>query len=582
MEALTLVKNRPRRGAAYRVYLASGFTPLHLQTFLAAYLTELCPKELVEVVLGLFGDLAGNLERLDPSAVNAVAVPIEWADLDARLGLRSLGGWKPSDLGGILETATHQLARIGARLRTISISLSVVISLPTLPLPPIAYHRTDQDCGFEMELRKMLDTFAMSCLGMTNLQIVSWQVLALHSPMAERFDVRSEINSGFPYQTQHASTLAGLFAGLLRGSSPKKGLITDLDDTLWAGILGEAGVDGVHWDMDRHSHIHGLYQQMLDSLAAAGVLLAIATKNDPLLVSQAFERKDLLLKREQVFPIEANWHQKSKSVGRILEAWNIGPEAVVFIDDSPMELAEVQSAFPEMQCRLFPREDPGQLWRLLLELRQAFGKSSVSNEDSIRLTSLRGRSALLESEGANGGGPEAFLESAGARIQFEISRGVSDTRAVDLLNKTNQFNLNGERFTVSGWSNILSGDRVFLLTVTYQDKFGPLGKIAAVLGEVVGSTVHVRSWVMSCRAFSRHIEYQTLRYLFQKFAADRISFSFQPTPRNGPMQDFLRSLHAQLLSDFPVFLSRDEFFSTAPHLFHVVEEAPVSGSSAGS
>src|SRR5258708_40172043 len=105
-----------------------------------------------------------------------------------------------------------------------------------------------------------------------------------------RLDVQSELLSGFPYQLSHASALAELLAALVRNPIAKKGLITDLDDTLWAGILGESGVDGISWHLEQKAHIHGLNQQFLASLASAGVLIAVASKNDPALVEQAFER----------------------------------------------------------------------------------------------------------------------------------------------------------------------------------------------------------------------------------------------------------------------------------------------------
>jgi FkbH-like protein len=572
IDALKLLQKAPRQGIPYRVYLASGFTPLHLQTFLAAHLIQLCPREPVEVLPGLFGDLAGNLERVDAGAVNAVVVAMEWGDLDPRLGVRSLGGWKPDSLGGILDTAAGQLGRIGSRLEQMSLAVPVVVSLPTLPLPPVSFGPSHQESDFELQLRESLGAFAVNCRPSANIKIVSSQSLALASPLAERFDFTSELQSGFPYRAPHASLVAERFAALLRGPRPMKGLITDLDDTVWSGILGEAGVDGVHWSLEFHSHIHGLYQQMLESVAATGVLLAVASKNDPDLVKQAFGRKDILLHAGSVFPFEVNWGPKSESVERILKAWNIGAEAVLFVDDSPMELAEVGSAFPEMQCLAFPRDDPDEFWRFLGKLRQAFGKTSISTEDSIRIQSLRGRRSFLESAPQGGVTLDAFLETSGARIIFELTRNAGDERAFDLINKTNQFNLNGERLSVSAWSAILCRPDSFLLAVTYQDKFGPLGKIAAALGTIGGGAVHIESWVMSCRAFSRRIEHQTLRHLFDKFDADTISLAFRSTPRNGPLQDFLTPLFSGSIPPPPVVLTRSAFAAKCPRLFHVVEE----------
>ena len=135
---------------------------------------------------------------------------------------------------------------------------------------------------------------------------------------------------------------------------PKKGIITDLDQTLWKGILGDAGVDGISWSLDGKSQAHALYQQVLASLADSGVLVAIASKNDPDLVEAALQRPDILLPPSQIFPMEVGWGVKSDAVGRILETWNIGADSVVFVDDSPMELAEVAEKYPGIECLRFP------------------------------------------------------------------------------------------------------------------------------------------------------------------------------------------------------------------------------------
>jgi predicted enzyme involved in methoxymalonyl-ACP biosynthesis len=120
--------------------------------------------------------------------------------------------------------------------------------------------------------------------------------------LTPRFDVKAEITTGFPYSLEHASRLAESLAELIQDSPPKKGVITDLDDTLWAGILGEIGVDRISWDMASHAHMHGLYQQFLGSLASAGVLLAAASKNDRASVEQALDRSDNCCSRQWLCP----------------------------------------------------------------------------------------------------------------------------------------------------------------------------------------------------------------------------------------------------------------------------------------
>src|SRR5277367_1864674 len=379
-----------------RVFLACGFTPLHVETFLAAHLRHLLPASRVELNSGLFGDLVGNLERLRPEEHDALAVVIEWSDLDSRLGLRALGGWQVENLPDIVSSVNHSLERLTRALQTISSTLPTCICLPTLPFPPLFYTGTQRSSIFELSLRRSLASFAETISAGRHVSLVSEQYLDEKSPPDKRLDLRTEITQGFPYKTVHASALGQLLAELLTRHEPKKGLITDLDDTLWAGILGEVGVEGVHWHLAEHAQLHGLYQQLLASLASAGVLLAVASKNDAALVDQAFERDDLLLSKTSVFPIEAHWRPKSESVQRILETWNVLAESVVFVDDSPLEVAEVQSAFPKMECLLFPKEDYAAFLRLMTRLRDAFAKTAISEEDSFRLQSIRNSVAFRE------------------------------------------------------------------------------------------------------------------------------------------------------------------------------------------
>ena len=572
IEALELSKKPLPDGAKYfSVILACGFNPLHLQTFLHAHLRQALPDRRIQIKTGLFGDLAGTLERVSAGSHDALVVPFEWPDLDARLGVRTLGGWQVADLPEILSSVEMLLSRFERVLKTAARFAPVIISLPTLPLPPLFYTAPTVASPQKMQLLAALAKFAAALSSESAIRILDAQALDLASPMNARYDLKSDLFTGFPYKLPHASTFAGLLADLVRPRSPKKGLITDLDDTLWSGILGEVGIDGVSWNLDHHSQLHGVYQQFLASLASAGILIGVASKNDPAFVQQAFEREDLLLKKANIFPFEVHWSRKSDSVQRILKAWNIGPEAVIFVDDSPMEVAEVQAAFPAIECLLFKKDDYQSVGDLLVHLREAFGKSAISQEDSIRLESLRNAPSFPDSHGEGGNVSDEFLQRSVSLISFDFSKKNKDGRAFELINKTNQFNLNGLRYTESEWSKFLADPSTFILTSSYKDKYGPLGKIAVLLGKTDGNKLKINSWVMSCRAFSRRIEHRTLQQLFEKYRPDEIVLDFQPTPRNGPLQDFLAKLTGAAVQP-NMTISRAAFLEKLPPLFHQVEE----------
>ena len=567
IEALSIVKaGRLATGPSFRTLLATGFTPLHLETFLRARLCERAPTRRNSLEQGLFGDLAGTLEN--PGSVDAMAAVIEWEDLDPRLGVRTLGGWTAEALPDIVQSAQRRIERISAAVR--GLAAPVVIALPSLPFPPVAYSSPQALSRLESELRGALYEFVAD-VG-TIARVVNPSELDLTSPVGARFDLQAAIASGFPYTLEHADHLAVLLAALLLPKVPAKGLISDLDDTLWAGTSGEDGIQGLRWNLDGHAQMHGLYQQFLASLASAGTLIGVASKNDPALVDAIFaERQDLLLPAQDVFPIVAHWGPKSESVKSILESWNIAAADVVFVDDSPMEVAEVQAAFPDMECVVFPKASYPEFWALLRHLREKFGKNNVLAEDKLRLRTLRAAGEFRR-EFEEGSAPEQLLRDAQAELDVHWDKR-PDARAFELLNKTNQFNLNGNRLTEGEWNALLADPDSFVLKLAYRDRFGPLGSIAVAAGRCRDGEVWVQHWVMSCRAFSRRIEHHALKLLFDNFSTDDIRLAFKPTPRNGPTQSFLESFLGPIGHAAPR-ITREQFTRACPALYHSLKFQP--------
>lgn len=551
-----------------RIHLVCGFTPLHLETFLKAYGRLRSGGSGISFIAGLYGDLAGNLERAGREA-SATIVVMEWADLDPRLGVRDLGGWG-ADLGpDIVTEVSGRLARLEQALIKTAERGSVAISGPTLPLPPVAHTPGTRASSLDIHLSEMVAAFFSRVTGMSGVRAVSRQRLDELSPLQDRFDLKMELFAGFPYKQRHADVFAGLLIDVLYPPAPKKGLITDLDNTLWSGIVGEIGITNVCWDLGRKAQVHGLYQQLVAALADSGVLVGVASKNDAAVAGEALRRTDMLIKEGSLFPVEVNWGPKSASVERILKAWNVGSESVVFVDDSPMELAEVKAAFPQMECLLFPAGDPEAVWKLLWQLRDLFGKDSIREEDRLRSASLR--SAAVIGDVGEGEAPADFLAGLNASITIDSRKDTADERAFELINKTNQFNLNGRRLTEADWKSSLQQRASFLVRVSYQDKFGPLGKIAVLTGAMDGGTMYVHSWVMSCRAFSRRIEHHTLDWLFRHSGAKTIGFDYTATDRNMPLQEFFRGVTSDELKP-GLMLTESEFREKCAFLPHRVEE----------
>ena len=533
-QALAIINARKESTQADVHYLACGFEPLHLATLLRAHLLERLPNgKNIEIQNGVYGDLRGNIESATRSSALACSIVLEWSDLDPRLGMRSSGGWSNEAKSDILTSSRDRCTHLETAIEKLAARMPVAVAPPSLPLPPLGNTIRAQSSVFELELQQQLDSFLLRLARIPSVRVI-------RPRREEALDAKMELLAGFPYTVSFADILAASLVDVLYPPPPKKGLITDLDDTLWSGIVGEVGIDGVSWSQDRHTQGHGLYQQMLSHLAGLGVLLGVCSKNEISTVEAALARKDFFLNPESLFPVHANWGPKSASVAKILKTWNIAADAVVFIDDNPMELDEVQRAHAGITCILFPKKEAAAIWNLLGDLRDLFGKPLVMDEDRLRAASIRA-SAQIEELTADAASPE-FLRTLDATVTIEWGADSSDKRALELINKTNQFNLNGLRIEEGEWRKRMEDPGTILAVASYQDKFGPLGKVAVLLGSQQGLKVNVSHWVMSCRAFSRRLEHHTLDALFRQSNAQEIEFAFEPTPRNQPLQEFFEAL----------------------------------------
>lgn len=546
-DALEAVADARALPVEQRAFFACGFEPLHLPVFLRAHYAERFAGSALDVAVGVYGDLLGNLERAWRSDATLAWVVAEWADVDPRLGLRSTGPWSGPHEPRLLADTAERLNRLSDAIRRVAERMPVVVAAPSVPLRLIGHTSSWQAGPLELELELLLARFFADLASVARVRVLHATRLAIASPYSHRSDPGLELAAGFPLTLEHASALARALIDLGFPRAPRKGLITDLDDTLWSGIVGEVGPDAVSWSQAAHAQLHGLYQLFLRQLADAGVLLGIASKNELGVVQTALARRDLLVDKESFFPVAVSWGPKSEAVSAILRAWNIGADSVVVVDDSRMELEEIRRAHPDILCVEFAPKAPRRTLDLLVDLRDVFGKPQTREEDRLRAASLK--SSVLFEQQKGGGDLRDFLTSLDGAVTFDERPGSDGGRWLELLNKTNQFNLNGARVTEGEWLRQLHTQDYLAMGVSYADRYGALGIIGVVTGRLKPSGVEssagvleVDRWVLSCRAFSRRIEDHMLRRLFELTGAQTIRLCYRKTARNQPFQEFLARL----------------------------------------
>jgi len=349
-----------------------------------------------------------------------------------------------------------------------------------------------------------------------------------------------------------------------------KVLVTDLDNTLWSGIVGDDGPSGIKYRPEGKGFPHFLYQTLLKRLRAEGVLLAAVSKNDPDVALAPFQRGGMVLDEADFVAVMASWNAKSAQIRELSERLNIGLEAFVFVDDNDIELAEVEGALPTVRRELFPAGVVG-LPELFDRLSAVFKRERISEEDRQRTELYRRRLDGMAPSTMEGADLSAFLRDLRMKLTIRDLSSGDRTRAVQLINKTNQFNLNGRRVTDEEIATLLAtGGRLFGATLV--DRTGSHGEILTCALDARGT---ITSLVMSCRVFQRRVEFAFLAWLAEQ-SPPPVSFAFAETDRNGPLRQFLSvvlSSAAPKAGDVP-FVASDigDRFSADRALFLIEDE----------
>ncbi|MBS7457370.1 HAD-IIIC family phosphatase [Coralloluteibacterium stylophorae] len=318
----------------------------------------------------------------------------------------------------------------------------------------------------------------------------------------------------------------------------RKCLVLDLDNTLWGGVAGDDGVEALLLGQGSASGEAFLaFQRHVALLARRGIVLAVCSKNDPEVAEAAFAHPEMGLAREDIAAFVANWDDKAGNLRRIARQLELGLDSLVFVDDNPAERAIVRRELPEVAVPELP-EDVAH-WPAALAASGWFEAAGFTTDDAARARSYAGnaeRHAALEQATDLAG----YLRSLEMTLQPVPVRGADLPRVVQLVNKTNQFNLTTRRHTRPEVERLLADPGAIALALRLRDRFGDNGVISVVLARrdaaLPPDELLVDTWLMSCRVLGRQVEEAVLEVLVREARAGgarALIGEYRPTARNG-------------------------------------------------
>ncbi|PTN11802.1 HAD-IIIC family phosphatase [Nitrosomonas aestuarii] len=382
----------------------------------------------------------------------------------------------------------------------------------------------------------MLDIAALANMVGVNQWFDERQWYMSRVPMANTF---------IPLYTEYLTKLIAA----LRGKS-KKCLVLDLDNTLWGGVIGDDGLEGIQVGQ---GHPVGeaflAVQQWVKALKDLGIIITICSKNEKNIALEAFNKHSgMLLEEDDIAVFIANWNDKASNIRQIAEILNIGLDAMVFVDDNPAEREIIRTMIPEISVPELPK-DPSQFLRILCAARY-FEKIDFTDDDAQRSaqykSNLRRQEMLQTTPNLT-----EYLASLEMHIRFVPFDEMGRKRIVQLINKTNQFNLTTRRYTEADVLEFEKSDHFVTLQVHLQDKFGDNGMVCVVICKVYDDHWEIDTWLMSCRVIKRRVEEAVcdeIVALARSYGINKLRGFYRPTEKNKLVKEHYHKLGFELIN----------------------------------
>lgn len=312
-----------------------------------------------------------------------------------------------------------------------------------------------------------------------------------------------------------------------------KAIFVDLDETLWPLNIGDwEKLPVISSSSNRKFHY---FQNLIKNLSANGVYVIAVSKNDEKYVMDKFDKIEMPLSSSDFYSINCSWNAKSIVIGEVINRVNILPEHCLFLDDNPAELLEVKSKIPKLKSIRVCREI------LDFDLLMSYLKSQLNNSTSKRENEARkiNRPSIIQNEQN-----KDYLKELSLSLKVNFINNL-DGRPLELINKTNQFNLNGIRIVNSNLEK-----QIKAFTVDLKDIYGDFGTIGVIVFSELEDRVIVHNFVLSCRAFSRGVEFEIINALRKFIKHKDIYFEYKKTDRNKVIEELIKFITKEIDNEY--------------------------------
>lgn len=367
------------------------------------------------------------------------------------------------------------------------------------------------------------------------------------------FDFPGYFSTKSGFALQYILPVSNLMARLIISimGKPKKCLVMDLDNTLWGDVVGEVGINGIVLDPnDPEGEAYRFFQTYIKSLKNRGVILAVCSKNDEDIAKEAFKANpNMVLSLDDISCFVANWNDKASNIERIAKELNIGIDSLVFIDDNHAEREIVRQNHPEVLVIDLPDDPDG--YTAALFNSGAFDWAEITEEDILRSNTYIANAKREELLRKNVD-YDSYLESLEMEAQILPVDDSNKERFVQLINKSNQFNLTTRRTTEKAVQQMIVAPEYDLLAVYLQDRFSYYGNIACLILKQNNNQLVIDTYVMSCRVLKRGLEDYILEFIVEcakRRGCDEIVGEYIRTERNGMVRNLYDDYGFEIIQD---------------------------------